>query len=94
MSNLNIHPTCWEHFTGKNPDTTFLPNDQERTQSAHILQQCLEHCPLSTQIGGFLLESSALQIVGDYSLKEAHAIKKGNYFFRTFGNFKELLREL
>ena len=46
LEQLEYSPdTCSNHFTGKNPDKTFLPNEQERTQSAHILQQCLEHCP-------------------------------------------------
>ena len=52
LENLDNFRAIWtstRHFTGKNADKTFLPTDQERTQSAHILQQCLGYWAQANQ---------------------------------------------
>ena len=52
LENLDNFRAIWtftRHFTGKNTDKTFLPTDQERTQSAHILQQCLGYWAQANQ---------------------------------------------
>ena len=77
----NSPHTGWEHFTGKNPDKTFFPNDQERTQSAHILQQCLEHCPLSTTNARFFIRIICTDKLSAMILQKGPTLSKKNEFF-------------
>ena len=52
-------PDILATFHSKNVDKTFFffcnPNDKEKAQSAHIQQQCLELCLLSTRNQCFLI---------------------------------------
>ena len=101
MTNLNIleqfeysPDTGSNHFTGKNPDKTFLPNDQEKTMFAHILQQCLEHCPTEHNKWAVFHQNHLHYKLSAMILQKGPTLSKKRQFFRIFGNFSELLENL
>ena len=87
----NSPDTGWEHFTGKNPDKTFLPNDQERTQSVHILRQCLEHCPLSTN-GRFFIRIICTTNYRRWFSKRGTRFQKNENFLEFLGTLASFWR--
>ena len=68
---------------------TFLPIDKERTQSGHILQQCLKHCPLSTTTQRVFIRIICTTLCT--TLQTGPTLSKKRIFFRNFGNFREFL---
>ena len=93
-SSFNTHSTFWQQFTGKNVDKTFLffciPTNQERAQSTHMLQQCLEYCPLSTTNQQFFIRiiyTTSYQRL--YTKKGPRSGKKIFFFLSFLGNSRE-----
>ena len=93
-SSFNTHSTFWQQFTGKNVEKTFLffciPTNQERAQSTHMLQQCLEYCPLSTTNQQFFIRiiyTTTYQRL--YTKKGPRSRKKYIYFLSFLGNSRE-----
>ena len=94
---MNIQPTFWQHFTGKNVDKTCfffgIPTNQERAQYAHMLQRYLEHYLLSTTNQPFcVIVNYTIPLISGYSPKGALAIKKNVLeFLGILGSFWRIL---
>ena len=88
-SSFNTHSTFWQQFTGKNVEKTFLffciPTNQERAQSTHMLQQCLEYCPLSTTNQQFFIR--IIYTTTYQRLYTKKGTRKKNFFFEFFREF-------
>ena len=94
-SSFNTHSTFWQQFTGKNVEKTFLffciPTNQERAQSTHMLQQCLEYCPLSTTNQQFFIRIIYTITYQRLYTKKGPRSRKKNFFLEFFREFQRVL---
>ena len=66
----------------------FCPVDQERTRSAHILQQCLEHCPLSTTNQRFFIRIICTTTYRRLFSKRGPRYPKNEFFLEFLGTLE------